>query len=703
MQEPIYIYAADGTLAETVTQVIDSQLNDRLDGTLTLSFTSKVGRLPDITADTLIEFKGQYYRATRAQSSVSGHAFLMSVSCEQESISLVDMEIEEFNFTGTADDALARLLDGTGITATAEHTGTITVSASGGNRRAVLLEIAKLCEGEIEYSGHTIRIRNRRGNTEPIDIAEICRCYDVVKSDDPRNGTESYELAGLNPDGYGVGDEVQLDFAPLGISVQKRIVGISYNPFDCRSVSVEIGDYVTDITDDYASLDKIFLMKADAKIEIEKYINSAEGTAAITAALEGTYVTADALTGYVQTSELDTSIKQYLDGEEGIASITSAVSGKFMAAPPTYTYTKPSSVTYGFELTDDGYYTSTNAGVNSTFSYGIFTFKNPSAAAQKITLRCISYGQSNYDYGIVSTINKSLAMSTTADSSNVLKSFKGASSATPVDLELTIPTGTSTVSFKYRKSAATHADGDYFKIIPLVGEFVTEAEMSSRITQEVTALGASLTLSVVNDEKSSVIKLNKDGVALSSQTIQFTGEVVFKTDLANAGSTTINGANITTGKISAERIDTSTLYTKKVLLNTDDDDYPMISSELSGESAYVKVGMTEDNGWTQFVDIHGTYVRFARPGYETDDDSNGFKIHLPVQKVVPNSGDEWWFGTNKERLGYVWARRHGFFDNTYLLVTDGELRFCYPVGRNANDAVGYEYDYEVLATYDENY
>lgn len=60
----------------------------------------------------------------------------------------------------------------------------------------------------------------------------------------------------------------------------------------------------------------------------------------------------------------------------------------------------------------------------------------------------------------------------------------------------------------------------------------------------------SLTLAVTNGDTSSVIRLKAGETLLSSQTIKFTGIVTFS-DLSTAGSTTINGGNITTGTISA--------------------------------------------------------------------------------------------------------------------------------------------------------
>lgn len=61
----------------------------------------------------------------------------------------------------------------------------------------------------------------------------------------------------------------------------------------------------------------------------------------------------------------------------------------------------------------------------------------------------------------------------------------------------------------------------------------------------------SISLSVSNGTNSSTISLTVDGVQVSSKTIQFTGNIVFASDLTD-GQTTISGDNILTGEISAE-------------------------------------------------------------------------------------------------------------------------------------------------------
>lgn len=74
-------------------------------------------------------------------------------------------------------------------------------------------------------------------------------------------------------------------------------------------------------------------------------------------------------------------------------------------------------------------------------------------------------------------------------------------------------------------------------------------DQEGRITS-LSLLVNGLSLSVDNGSTSSTISIVSNGVAISSQTIRFSGLVSFS-DLRTKGSTVINGSNITTGTISA--------------------------------------------------------------------------------------------------------------------------------------------------------
>ena len=136
-----------------------------------------------------------------------------------------------------------------------------------------------------------------------------------------------------------------------------------------------------------------------------------------------------------------------------------------------------------------------------------------------------------------------------------------------------------------------------------LSNYATNNSVKSTIDSSVKGM----TLSASNGEKSSTITLNYDGVGISSQTIQFKGDVVFKSDLSSKGSTTIHGGNITTGTIAADRLDLAE-YVKVgnladgiTVINGNNIKTGTISADRLELSGYVKVdnltdGITVING-----------------------------------------------------------------------------------------------------------
>lgn len=93
----------------------------------------------------------------------------------------------------------------------------------------------------------------------------------------------------------------------------------------------------------------------------------------------------------------------------------------------SYTVEAVDNATYGFALNSNNYYESGNKGVNS--SYAICKLNVYSSGTVNLYLDCINYAENNCDYGILSNIDTTLTLSSSADSSNVFKSFKGSNSA----------------------------------------------------------------------------------------------------------------------------------------------------------------------------------------------------------------------------------------------------------------------------------
>lgn len=108
----------------------------------------------------------------------------------------------------------------------------------------------------------------------------------------------------------------------------------------------------------------------------------------------------------------------------------------------------------------------------------------------------------------------------------------------------------------------------------------------------------SITLSVTNGSSSSTIQLKAGEAVISSQEITFSGVVTF-TDLSNANSTTIiNGSNITTGTISAERLDLAGAITFGDLTTEFQESWNNTSSTAQSAQSTAQSAQSTVNQWT---------------------------------------------------------------------------------------------------------
>ena len=122
-----------------------------------------------------------------------------------------------------------------------------------------------------------------------------------------------------------------------------------------------------------------------------------------------------------------------------------------------YTVEPVSGASYGFELNADGYYESKNKGVQSSYAICKINIVNPNKD-HRVILDCISYGESNYDYGILSNVGSTLTLSSSADSSGVKKSFYGLSSSAIQSVNYGAVEGT--IYVKYIKDSSQNSGND---------------------------------------------------------------------------------------------------------------------------------------------------------------------------------------------------------------------------------------------------
>ncbi len=167
----------------------------------------------------------------------------------------------------------------------------------------------------------------------------------------------------------------------------------------------------------------------------------------------------------------------------------------------------------------------------------------------------------------------------------------------------------------------------------------------------------SLTLSVSNGTDNSIIKLMAGSVQIASQTIKFTGNIIFASNLTD-GVTQINGGNILTGTVAAARIDVDNLYVKH--LSSQGANFVSLDAvnglcHLGGD--YIRV-----NG-VEFGYVKGTYQVSVVPSY-----SGGYG-NVGV-------GDYYWDQVKADKLYYIsfcrqWSARK--YKTDILDITDDDI------------------------------
>lgn len=126
----------------------------------------------------------------------------------------------------------------------------------------------------------------------------------------------------------------------------------------------------------------------------------------------------------------------------------------------SYNVSNVEGAEYGFVLSGN-YYVSQNKGDSSSAALCRVDFNTTTPV--KVKVYCISYGENNYDFGILSNLNTMLTTSSSVDSTGVYKSFKGLSSSSEQLVTYDLPSGKSFISIKYRKDNSGNSNDDTLK------------------------------------------------------------------------------------------------------------------------------------------------------------------------------------------------------------------------------------------------
>lgn len=169
-------------------------------------------------------------------------------------------------------------------------------------------------------------------------------------------------------------------------------------------------------------------------------------------------------------------------------------------------------------------------------------------------------------------------------------------------------------------------------------------ELGTQIS-EISLKMDSLTLSVSNAQTSSTLRLMAGSTQLSSAEITFTGFVTFSA-LSGVGQTEINGANITTGTISADRIDVDELYVKTVW--TQDGSRAIVSSSGAYGNAIVRLGGDGASWESGTTEVRGSKIVIG-PHANSSMGSLIIQTDGVVRTITAPTFWEW--GTTLSKLG----------------------------------------------------
>lgn len=236
-------------------------------------------------------------------------------------------------------------------------------------------------------------------------------------------------------------------------------------------------------------------------------------------------------------------------------------------------------------------------------------------------------------------------------------------------------------------SFSVQLDSITSQITGLDGQVSTIQQTVSSITSQITGLDGqvsqieqyvdSITLSVTNGSDSSTIQLKAGSTTISSANITFNGMVTFN-DLSTAGSTVINGANITTGTISADRINLTGAITWGDLDNSVQND---INDAIStAEDAYQIASGIELPSY-----IKDTYIDSTRIESPTIIAGEFYGNEFNVYSQSGSQGSFNLYGDTSQSSGFH------MLEIAYYWGTGAYVTFGSPAGASANWEFGTTY------------
>lgn len=192
----------------------------------------------------------------------------------------------------------------------------------------------------------------------------------------------------------------------------------------------------------------------------------------------------------------------------------------------------------------------------------------------------------------------------------------------------------------------TNTEGDVSTLSQSVTSITSRVESAEGAISTVSQAANKINWIVASGTSSSNFTMTDRAVKLVADTIDLSGYVTFSA-LSTSGKTTINGANITTGTISADRIDVSSLKVNTVYTT----DLSRVAMKSVGTSTLYLAGDSTWNFDNTFIYGENS-IRFGRWGTWSSHhlvfDTQNYAVH-------PSTSVDWDLGTISYPFGDIWC------------------------------------------------
>lgn len=252
------IYTKEGAWLSDVSKVLSCDTQTTLEGVKTLSFETILtdDLLINVTnTNVVVDYNGDSYDVASIARSLSKGLYKVKFSCEHVSYRLNNYSKESFTYTGTPQEILTKILEGTEFSVgTCEGNDNKTFAVEQESTiRSIVLTLADELDMDISFDYFKVSLYTHKGRTDPFELIDN-NVVSISKTIKASKTNPTYSITIYNNKNLVVGDELHLKFDKLGIDENVRLVGIKAKPYTSKEIDLEVGDSASTIEADLVKL-----------------------------------------------------------------------------------------------------------------------------------------------------------------------------------------------------------------------------------------------------------------------------------------------------------------------------------------------------------------------------------------------------------------------------------------------------------------